>query len=118
MRKKWGKAKPSLRKAIFCSLGTVVIIAIIVSISIWADSFPEWTGISGYDAQTTVQTTTLTTTQITTTRGKTLWDFMELLIVPIVLAGIAIWFNRRMRDAEKKATDEQLREEALQLSFR
>jgi len=38
-------------------------------------------------------------------RGKTLWDWMELLIVPIVLALGGLWFSQQAREAERKAED-------------
>ena len=46
-----------------------------VTISIWADWLPEWTGISAYESQTTEQTGSSTTTQTTIVRGKTLWVY-------------------------------------------
>jgi uncharacterized protein YjbI with pentapeptide repeats len=115
--KKWEKVKPTIARSVLYFLVITVIIMGIVAISIWADWFPEWTGISAHESQTIEQTGSSTTTHTTIVRGKTLWDFMELLIVPVVLAGIAIWFNKRMREAEQKATEERLREEALQTYF-
>jgi hypothetical protein len=61
-------------------------------------------------------------------REKTLWDWMNLLIVPIVLALGGLWFSRQERKAEREiekeraqtereiATDRQ-REAALQMYF-
>lgn len=46
---------------------------------VWAD----WTGLGDYAGP-------LTKDQ----RGKTLWDWLELLIIPLVLGVIALWFNR------------------------
>jgi hypothetical protein len=31
---------------------------------------------------------------------KTLWDWMKLLIVPAVIAGGGLWFNRQQRERE------------------
>lgn len=65
-----------------------------------------WTGFFAYPISTTTSTTTTTknsndttisTTEGTVTQyypGKTLWDFLELAAIPIVLAGGAFWFNR------------------------
>lgn len=58
-------------------------------------------------------------------RAKTLWDWMELLIIPLVLAGGALWFNRQEREAqrarekkryerEEKLADDRQKEDALQ----
>ena len=38
-------------------------------------------------------------------RGKTLWDWLQLLIVPVVLALAAIWFNRSEKRNEITAAD-------------
>jgi uncharacterized protein YjbI with pentapeptide repeats len=46
--------------------------------------------------------------------NKTLWDWMQLLIIPIVLAFIAIWFNRKDRQSEQKIASDNQRETALQ----
>lgn len=117
MWKKWREVKPLAAKRVLYFLIIMVIPAGIIAISIWADWLPEWTGISTYESQTTEQAGSSTTTQTTIVRGKTLWDFMELLIVPMVLAGSAIWFDKRMREVEQKATEEQLQEEVLQTYF-
>lgn len=34
--------------------------------------------------------------------GKTLWDLLELIIMPLVLASGALWFNRQERNAERE----------------
>jgi hypothetical protein len=115
--KKWQEVKPTIAKNALYLFIIAAIIAGIVAISIWADWFPQWTGISAYELQTKEQAGSTTTMQTTIVRGKTLWDFMELLIVPVALASIAIWFNKRMREAEQKATEERLREEALHTYF-
>ena len=41
----------------------------------------------------------------------TLWDWLKLLIVPAVLAGGGIWFNKQQRDRELKIADKQRRRE-------
>lgn len=32
--------------------------------------------------------------------AKTLWDLLELIIIPAILGGGVVWFNRRQREAE------------------
>ena len=49
--------------------------------------------------------------------GNTLWDWLELLIVPAVLAGGAIWFNRSQRNREL-ALEERRAEEARTIEQR
>ena len=41
-------------------------------------------------------------------RGKTLWDLLQLLIIPLFLAGAAIWFNqdRTREDSLQSYLDE------------
>ncbi len=58
-------------------------------------------------------------------RGKTLWDWMQLLFIPVVLAIAGFWFNHRERKAaelraenEWKAAEDNQREEALQAYLR
>ena len=44
-------------------------------------------------------------------RGKTLWDWMELLIVPVVLAVGALLFNKAERDNDRKIANERIESE-------
>jgi hypothetical protein len=46
--------------------------------------------------------------------AKTLWDWLELLIVPLTLAFVAFLFNWLQSKNQKKASDDRLREESLQ----
>jgi uncharacterized protein YjbI with pentapeptide repeats len=39
-------------------------------------------------------------------RGKTLWDWMELFIIPVVLAGGAFWLQRSERTVERIAAED------------
>jgi uncharacterized protein YjbI with pentapeptide repeats len=48
---------------------------------------------------------------------KTLWDWMELLIVPLVLAGGAFFLNRSERNTEREIAADRQQEEALQTYF-
>ncbi len=47
-------------------------------------------------------------------RGKTLWDWMQLLIIPAALAGGAVWFNRQEKATERELATDKQREDALQ----
>lgn len=46
--------------------------------------------------------------------GKTLWDWMELLIIPAVLAGGAFFLNRSERKTEREIATDRQQEAALQ----
>lgn len=44
----------------------------------------------------------------------TLWDWAKLLIVPAVIAGVGIWFNRKQRERELEIAERRTQDEALQ----
>ncbi|MBK8023511.1 MAG: pentapeptide repeat-containing protein [Chloroflexi bacterium] len=50
-------------------------------------------------------------------RGKTLWDWLELLIVPAALVIAAFLFDRFTRSRESNRQEERLREQVLQKYF-
>jgi hypothetical protein len=45
---------------------------------------------------------------------RTLWDWLQLLIIPGVLAGGGLWFNRQQREQELQTADRRAQDEALQ----
>src|SRR5215213_9369283 len=45
---------------------------------------------------------------------RTLWDWLQLLIIPAVLAGVGLWFNRQQREQELQTADRRAQDEALQ----
>jgi uncharacterized protein YjbI with pentapeptide repeats len=49
--------------------------------------------------------------------GITLWDWLELLIVPAVIAAGGLWFNKQQRERELETADRRARDEALQAYF-
>ena len=114
LARSWKRAKPSFKKVTPWLLA-ITIIVVAITISIRANLFAEWTGINQHEV-TTIQTNTSITTQITQ-KTKTLWDFMDLLVIPLFLVGIAVWFEKRNRDSEMATTEERIREDALQAYF-
>jgi hypothetical protein len=46
--------------------------------------------------------------------GITLWEWLKLLIVPAVIAGGGVWFNRQQRERELKIAEQRAQVEALQ----
>ena len=46
--------------------------------------------------------------------GITLWEWLKLLIVPAVIAGGGVWFNRQQRQRELEIAEERAQDEALQ----
>src|SRR5690348_15131218 len=49
--------------------------------------------------------------------NKTLWDWMQLLIIPVVLAIVAIWFNRVERKNERDIYRDNQQANALETYF-
>jgi uncharacterized protein YjbI with pentapeptide repeats len=45
---------------------------------------------------------------------RTLWDWLQLLIIPVVLAGGGLWFNRQQRAQELQTADRRAQDESLQ----
>jgi hypothetical protein len=46
--------------------------------------------------------------------GITLWDWIKLLVVPAVIAGGGVWFNRQQREWELEIAERRTQDEALQ----
>lgn len=85
-------------KWFFVIVGTVLFFALLVFALRFGYS-QDWTGFGKYQIQTDVG------------RSKTLWDWMELLIVPIFLAGGAFMLNnfekkRSLQIEEQRANSE------------
>src|SRR5215211_712554 len=45
---------------------------------------------------------------------RTLWDWLQLLIIPAVIAGGTIWFNRRQQGRAEQSAEERAQDDALQ----
>jgi uncharacterized protein YjbI with pentapeptide repeats len=60
--------------------------------------WPDWTGLGDYTAANGEFF-----------RRKTLWDFLELILVPAALALIALLFSRQKRSGDKNAAEERAR---------
>lgn len=96
---------------------SVALSALILTVAYWAatpNTSPAWTGFGQYQKPT-----------LMTEPTKTLWDWLQLLIVPIALAALTLWFSiqskRRDEEAADKRADidkdlsqDRLREAALQ----
>jgi hypothetical protein len=46
--------------------------------------------------------------------GITLWDWIKLLVVPVVIAGGGIWFNRQQRERELEIAERRAQELKVQ----
>jgi hypothetical protein len=58
----------------------------------------DWTGLGSYTAPTK---------DINFQRGKTLWDWMQLLIIPVMLAIAGFWLNQIQKSREQRTTQQQ-----------
>lgn len=74
-------------------IAAFAIIAVIL-VGIWADMNFAWTGY-GYSANSLTQDQAFG-------RYRTIWDWLELLIIPAVLALSAVFFNRAERRNERE----------------
>ena len=90
-------ANNSWRKPFFVLL---IVIALIVFVLGQRFLWPEGLGFASYDPPTD-----------TYQRGKTLWDWLELLVIPLVLAVAAYLFNRQEREAEKREVQRSFQQE-------
>jgi Flp pilus assembly protein TadB len=45
---------------------------------------------------------------------RSLWDWLQLLIVPVVLARGGLWFNAQQREREQQLANERAQDKALQ----
>ncbi len=74
---------------------TLVVVIALIIIGYWFN----WTGFNGYNKVSTVRTIRGTSAgTVTRTEeyqpGKTFWDWLQLLIIPAVLAGGGFWLNQ------------------------
>jgi uncharacterized protein YjbI with pentapeptide repeats len=59
-----------------------------------------WTGLTGYSPPTPQYQ-----------RGKTLWDWLQLLVIPLMLAIGGFWLNQIQKDREQRAINERAERE-------
>src|SRR6266581_1894736 len=89
----WQKIRQH-RVAIAIITAIIVVVIALIIIGYWFDV----TGFNGYTQVSTIRTLsgptagTVTRTEVYQS-GKTLWDWMQLLIVPVVLAVGGLVFN-------------------------
>src|SRR5260221_14467790 len=98
-----------------------VIIALVIAamVLIFIESLINGTGFNSYNKITVAHTISGTNagTVIRTEEyqpGKALWDWLQLLIIPLVLAVAALLFNRATTRTEQKIALDKQREDLLQ----
>src|ERR1700730_8961105 len=91
---KWRQQLKKHRVAIGVGAIVFVLVIALIIIGYWFD----WTGFNGYNKVTITHIISGTNTGTTTRTeeyqpGKALWDWLQLLIIPLVLAIAALLFN-------------------------
>jgi len=87
---------------------TGILASLIVLIFLIARGYGiEWTGFGESRIQKANTTEDIR-------RYKTLWDWLQLLIIPVALALVGFWFNQRQNKRAERIEDERARDGALQ----
>lgn len=102
----WQQIKPHPMATALIALLAVVIVLIILIILGYLFNW-GWTGLGPYVGPPHPKDSDFQ-------RGKTLWDWLQLLIIPFALAIIAILFNRAEHKNEQKIASDNQQEAALQ----
>jgi hypothetical protein len=82
---------------VLCIVATVVVVGLLVVLGYGQ----EWTGF-GRSVEQVGDNRDLR-------RAKTLWDWLQLLVVPVALAILGFWFNRVQREQELARQESQRR---------
>ena len=105
------------QRRVAIGVGAIVCVAVIVIIIIGYQL--DWTSFNGYN-KVTITHITSGTNAGTVTRteeyqpGKGLWDWLQLLIIPLVLAVAALLFNFANSRTEQKIALDKQRQDSLQ----
>ena len=94
----------------------ILVLFVAMYWAIWPGDSPEWAGFRPYriKRETYHADSSNDTREETIVREKKLWDWLELLIIPAVLAsGAALLTNARTR-ADREAAEDKQREDRLQ----
>src|SRR5712692_1765105 len=86
----WQKIKQHRLAIGVVAIALVVVSALIIAVCVFGW---EWTGFTGYTPPTPQYQ-----------RGKTFWDVMQLLIIPVVLAVGGFWLNQIQKNREEGST--------------
>ncbi len=78
----------NIKKHPIITTGIIVVLSALIAFTFAVHTFGwDWTGITGEQDKVTITSNNGTTTTTTEKpRWKTLWDVLDLLIIPLVLA--------------------------------
>lgn len=106
-RSRWQKIRKPLEIAVVSTLPVIVVVLFVLIILGYIFHW-DWTGLNGYNNVLTATEITASPQKITRTiayqPGKTLWDWLQLLIIPAVLAVGGYVFNYTISKNEQQST--------------
>ena len=103
--KLWQKAKTFAGRYKDAILAILFLLAVVFLI--WLDYVSGWTSLGAYENPNYDEESRFLW-------GKSAWDWLDLLLVPGVLAIVGLLFNRAQRKAEREIAAERTREATLQ----
>jgi len=91
--------------------GVVIVVLCVIAVFLLAESMSgwdwTWTGFTGGESKITITSTPQGTTIAKELQpAKSLWDWLQLFIVPVVLAIAGFWLNQMQKEREQKAIEE------------
>ena len=111
--KLWRYARKNKGAIGTCSFLGIIVITVIVT-SVQANNWATWTGLGSREAITTTTVTkqdsdgnVIESSTVTSTPGKTFWDWLSLLGVPLSLAVLGYWFQQQQKQREQDASEKQ-----------
>ena len=100
---------------------TATLIALVIAL-IYAGYRFDWGGFSGYNKVSITTEVTSSPQKITRTEeyqpGRNLWDWIQLLVVPIILAVGVFWLNQIQKSREEKASKQRAEFENMEIEQR
>ena len=85
----------------------IMIVLIALALAVYKFGW-DWTGFNGgYSKVTTTNSPQGITTVKEQSSAKTLWDWLQLLIVPIILAIGGFWLNQMQKSREQRTIKKQ-----------
>ncbi|MBC8554419.1 MAG: pentapeptide repeat-containing protein [Candidatus Brocadiales bacterium] len=119
-QKKWNLGRTIFFGLLYLFAGLLCIFLIYTKAHPVFDVMTRWqwplSGLDEYSTTIITRVDPLSSETITTEihPAKTLWDWLGLLIIPLILSGGALFFNHQARKSERKIAAKRIQENALQ----
>ena len=94
----------SIKKSILklvTAVVTFIVLALVIKWALYPDESPTWTGFGSYKPNPKVE------------RSKTLWDWLDLLLVPVIVAMGAWFLSKSESDLDRKREAERFEHDNL-----